>query len=249
MVFLKVLFKFVLAGEWTWDLLISFILSFLYLSHRGYPILEGLANGRCWYMLWQFVIFGSKLIFFPFLVCFSKKNLATLRTTTIWTWREPETPKDIQKQVCQIFFTIYQNGEIITYNIPNNYKIKQMTTKHIKSIPKYYGTSPSKQNRPSDVFTYIPCIQLPSKDFAGCRPIHTKRNFQVAQCRTTASDTVRIDPNLVGHCRTTWCNTKIVYQHAGSGSGLYYIAQKARSPDPKPAHQARPGPQKPEPAV
>jgi hypothetical protein len=43
------------------------------------------------------------------------------------------------------------------------------------------------------------------------RSIYTKHNFCVAPSCTAASDTVRIDPNLVGLCCSIWCDTKNVF--------------------------------------
>jgi hypothetical protein len=42
--------------------------------------------------------------------------------------------------------------------------------------------------------------------------IYTKHDFRVAPCHTTASDQIRINPNFVGCCHTTRCDTKIVFR-------------------------------------
>jgi hypothetical protein len=43
------------------------------------------------------------------------------------------------------------------------------------------------------------------------RSVYTKHDFCVAPCRTTGSDTVNIDPNLIGRCRTHDATQKLCF--------------------------------------
>jgi hypothetical protein len=60
-----------------------------------------------WFVLWPFVIFSGYLVFFPVLLCRTKKNLATLDR------RERERERDLRKKMLTGFFLLQEKKKTL----------------------------------------------------------------------------------------------------------------------------------------